>query len=81
MLMAVVLSYLEEVEVAVAVDAGDLQVAHHHLTVLVALLQRAVLLVQVRQRAQLVLCAGTHCAGRQRQTHHFNNTNLIRGSL
>ena len=45
--LGVVRSYLEEVEVAVAVDAGDLQVAHHHLTVLVGLLQRAVLLLQV----------------------------------
>lgn len=42
-------------------DAGDLQVAHHYLTVLIVLAQGPVLLLQVRQGAQLVLSASTHC--------------------
>ena len=53
-------TYSEEGEVSAAVDAGDLQVPHHHLTVLVVLAQGAVLLLQVGQRAQLVLRACTH---------------------
>lgn len=40
-------THLEEGEVAVPVDTGDLQVSHDHLTVLIMLLQGAVLLVQV----------------------------------
>lgn len=52
--------YLEEGEVAVPIDARNLQIAHDHFTILVELLQGAVLLVQVRQSAQLVLCAGTN---------------------
>lgn len=47
-------------------DAGDLQVAHHHLTVLIVLAQGPVLLLQVRQGAQLVLSASTHC----KETQH-----------
>lgn len=42
-------------------DAGDLQVAHHYLAVLIVLAQGPVLLLQVREGAQLVLGAGTHC--------------------
>lgn len=42
-------------------DAGDLQVAHHDLAVLIVLAQGPVLLLQVRQGAQLVLGASTHC--------------------
>lgn len=53
-------SHLEEGEVAVAIDAGDLQIAHDDLAVLVELLQGTVLLVQVRQSAQLVLRARTN---------------------
>ena len=57
--------YSQEGEVPAPVDAGDLQVAHHHLTVLVVLPQGAVLLLQVRQRAQLVLRAGTYWEGKE----------------
>lgn len=57
-------SYLEEGEVAVPIDAGDLQVAHDNLAVLVELLQGAVLLVQVGQSAQLVFRARTNCRER-----------------
>lgn len=54
-------AYPQEGEVSVVLDAGDLQVAHHHLTVLIILAQGPVLLLQVRQGAQLVLSASTHC--------------------
>lgn len=57
-------AYLEEGQVAAALDAGDLQVAHDHFAVLVELLQRAVLLFQVRGTAQLVLCAWADCKNR-----------------
>lgn len=60
-------SYLEEGEVAVSIDAGNLQIAHDDFTVLVELLQAAVLLVQVGQSAQLVLCAGTNWRQTQRK--------------
>lgn len=53
-------SYLQEGEVAVSINAGNLQIAHDDFTVLVELLQGAVLLVQVGQSAQLVVCAGTN---------------------
>lgn len=53
--------YLEEGEVAVPIDAGDLQVPHDDLAVLVELLQGSVLLVQVRECAQLVLCTRANC--------------------
>lgn len=53
-------SYLQEGEVAVAINAGNLQIAHDDLTVLVELLQGAVLLIQVGQSAQLVVRAGTN---------------------
>lgn len=52
--------YSEEGEVPTAVDACDLKVAHYDFTVLVVLPQGAVLLLQVRQRAQLVLCSSTY---------------------
>lgn len=52
--------YLEEGEVAVSIDAGDLQIAHDNFTVLVELLQGAVLLVQVGESAQFVICAWTN---------------------
>lgn len=52
--------YLEEGEVAVPIDAGNLQIPHDDLAVLVELLQGAVLLVQVGQSAEFVLRAGTH---------------------
>lgn len=58
-------SYLEEREVAVSIDAGNFQIAHDNFTVLVELLQGAVLLVQVRQRAQLVFCAWTNWSERE----------------
>lgn len=60
-------SYLQEGEVAVLVDVGDLQISHDHFAVLKELLQGAVLLVQVRQGAQLVLRAGANCRRRQRK--------------
>lgn len=50
-------SYLQEGQVAVSINAGNLQIAHDNFTVFVELLQGAVLLVQIRQSAQLVLCA------------------------
>lgn len=52
--------YSEEGEVPAAVNACDLKVAHDDFAVLVVLPQGPVLLLQVRQRAQLVLCAGTY---------------------
>lgn len=53
-------SYLQEGEVAVSIDAGNLQIAHDNFTVLVELPQGAVLLIQVRETAQLVICASTN---------------------
>lgn len=53
-------SYLQEGEVAVSINAGNLQIAHDNFTVLVQLLQGAVLLIQVGQTAQLVICARTN---------------------
>lgn len=60
-------AYPQEGEVPVVLDAGDLQVAHHHLAVLIVLAQGTVLLLQVRQGAQLVLSASTHCKKTQAQ--------------
>lgn len=57
--------YLEEGEVAVAIDAGDLQIAHDNFTVLVELFQGAVLLVQVGESAQFVICAWTNYKDRK----------------
>lgn len=54
-------AYPQEGEVSVVLDAGDFQVAHHYLTVLIVLAQGSVLLLQVREGAQLVLGASTHC--------------------
>lgn len=42
-------------------NAGDFQVAHNYLTVLIVLAQGPILLLQVREGAQLVLGASTHC--------------------
>lgn len=53
-------SYLKEGEVAVSFNAGDLQVAHDNFTVFIELLQGSVLLIQVRETAQLVICARTN---------------------
>lgn len=53
-------SYPEECEVATSVDARDLEVAHHDLTVFIVFSQRAILLLQIRQCAQLVLGTSTH---------------------
>lgn len=50
----------EEGEVPAAVDARDLQVAHDDLTVFIVLPHGLVLLLQVRQRAQLVLRTSAH---------------------
>lgn len=58
-------AYLEEGQIAAPLDAGDLQVAHNHFAVLIELLQRTVLLVQVRGTAQLVLCARADCKNRR----------------
>lgn len=49
-------------------DAGDFQVAHNYLAVLIVLAQGPVLLLQVREGAQLVLCASTHCKKPQAQS-------------
>lgn len=54
-------SYPEEREVPAAVNACNLQVPHHDLAVLVVLPESAILLLQVRQRAQLILRASAHC--------------------
>lgn len=48
-------------------DAGDFEVAHDHLTVLIVLAQGAILLVKVRQRAQLVLRACTDWGEKDRE--------------
>lgn len=53
-------SYPEEREVPAAVDTCDLKVPHHDFAVLVVLPESAILLLQVRQRAQLILRTGTH---------------------
>lgn len=53
-------SYPEEREVPAAVDAGDFKVPHHDFAVLVVLPESAVLLLQVRQRAQLILRTGAY---------------------
>lgn len=53
-------SYPEEREVSAAVDTRDLKVPHHNFAVLVVLPESAILLLQVRQRAQLILRTGTH---------------------
>lgn len=58
-------SYLEEGQVAVPVNAGNLQIAHDDFAVLVEFLQGAVLLVQVRESAQLVLRARTNYSERE----------------
>lgn len=58
-------------------NAGDLQVAHHHLAVLIVLAQGTVLLLQVRQGAQLVLSASTHC----KKTQHKQSGQAGRGAL
>lgn len=49
-------------------DAGDFQVAHNYLAVLIVLAQGPVLLLQVGEGAQLVLCASTHCKKQQAQS-------------
>lgn len=54
-------THLKKVQVAVPLDAGDLQVSHHHLTVLVELAQSVVVLIQIGQGAELVVSALTHC--------------------
>lgn len=53
-------SYLQEGKVAISINAGNLQIAHDNFTVLVELPQGAVLLIQVRETAQLVICARTN---------------------
>lgn len=53
-------SYLQEGEVAVSINAGNLQITHDNFTVLIELPQGAVLLIQVRETAQLVICARTN---------------------
>lgn len=70
-------AYPQEGEVSVVLDAGDLQVAHHDLAVLIVLAQGPVLLLQVRQGAQLVLGASTHC----KQTQHSQSGQCGTGAL
>lgn len=55
------IAYPQEGEVSVVLNAGDFQVAHNYLTVLIVLAQGSILLLQVREGAQLVLGASTHC--------------------
>ena len=55
------IAYPQEGEVSVVLNAGDFQVAHNYLAVLIVLAQGPILLLQVREGAQLVLGAGTHC--------------------
>jgi hypothetical protein len=52
--------YPQEGEVPVVLDAGDLQVAHDYLAVFIVFAQGSVLLFQVRERAQFVLCSCAH---------------------
>lgn len=64
--------YPQKGEVPVVLDAGYLQVAHDHLTVLIVLAQGSILLLQVRERAQLVLCSCTHCQEKKIQRKLYN---------
>ena len=57
--------YPQKGEITVVLDAGYLQVALDHLTVLIVLAQGPVLLLQVGERAQLILCSRTHCQGKK----------------
>lgn len=58
--------YPQKGEVPVVLDAGYFQVAHDYLTVLIVFAQGSVLLLQVRERAQLILCACTHCQDKKK---------------
>lgn len=58
--------YPQKGEVPVVLDAGYLQVAHDYLTVLIVFAQGSVLLLQVRERAQFILCACTHCQDKKK---------------
>lgn len=53
-------------EVPVVLDAGYLQVAHDYLTVLIVFAQGSVMLLQVGERAQFILCACTHCQDKKK---------------
>lgn len=64
--------YPQKGEVPVVLDAGYLQVAHDHLTVLIVFAQGSILLLQVRERAQLVLCSCTHCQEKKIQRKLYN---------
>lgn len=66
--------YPEKCEVSAAVDARDLQVAHHNFAVLVVLPKGAILLLQVRQRAQLILCTSTYWENKDRGITRVNAT-------
>lgn len=59
--------YSEEGEVTTAVNACDLEVAHYNFTALIVFPQSAILLLQVRQRAQLVLRSSTYYEKRNRR--------------
>lgn len=65
-------AYPQKGEVPVVLDAGYLQVAHDDLTVLIVFAQGSVLLLQVRERAQLVFCSCTHCQDKKRQRKLYN---------
>lgn len=62
-------AYPEEGEVPAAVDAGDLKVAHDDFTVFIILPQSSVLLVQVREGAELVFCTSTHWGKKKNRKH------------
>lgn len=58
--------YPQKREVPVVLDAGYFQVAHDYLTVLIVFAQGSVLLFQVRERAQLILCSCAHCQDKKK---------------
>jgi hypothetical protein len=69
--------YPQEGEVPAVLNAGYLQVTHDNLTVFIVLAQSSVLLFQVRQRAQFILCSCTHCKDKRYTGHYvtFNDIN------
>lgn len=66
----------EERQVTTAIDAGDLQVAHHHLAVLVIFAKGPILLVQVWQSAQFIFCAGAYCRERMKEREKLHSDDI-----
>lgn len=64
--------YPQKGEVSVVLDAGYLQVTHDYLTVFIVFAQGSILLLQVRERAQLVLCSCTHCQDKKIHRKLYN---------